>query len=552
MDQSEWKTLLLRSFVHFFCLRSFLSTAGMACVLLGAIASSSFAREYEAKLHETTLTKIETLTFRVGSFAHSGGAIEQWGKDLLVATPTGQLILVRGAAEKNVEEIRLEVLPETVPMGLSNLWQTPFAEHHDFNNTWVRVADILITRSDNFEYELYVSHHLIKDDCIAFVVSRIAVERDANDLIRFVGPWQRIFEARPCVLPKDRGHVFSGHQVGGKMVLHSSGELWIALGDHGFDGVGSEVRAPVDDRVDLGKILAINTVTGATRIVARGLRNPQGLLISQDGLVWETEHGPRGGDELNLISEGANYGWPLVTLGRGYNGPWPLNPAQGRHDGFEKPRFAFVPSVAISALAEINGPELADWDGDLAVATLKRKSLYRIRRDGDRIIYAEPIAEIGLRFRDVVGLKDGRLALLADSADIVLVASATDEPSRVSVVGLNEVRSQLDSVRAELGIPNKWTGGALFSRHCASCHNLDGTPSVGPHLSGLLTRDVGSTGFAYSTSLALEERAWTSELLYEYLDEPREVYADTLMPRVDLSPAEIREVIRWLGAEAAE
>lgn len=516
-----------------------------------SIASTGVTREYRFEQKETALTPIDTLTFRVGSFAHSGGALEQWGNDLIVATPTGHIILARDAANKSTQSIQLELLSEKVPMALPQLWQTAFAAHSDFNSRWFRVADILLTDNEGTKTELYASHHVASEDCIAVVVSRITLERAQDGEIRVSGPWERVFEAKPCVLPKEKSNVFAGHQIGGKMIMHPTGELWLALGDHGFDGVGSNLRAPLDDSVDFGKLISIDTKTKAKRTVARGLRAPQGLLMTADGLIWEAEHGPRGGDELNLIVEGENYGWPLVTLGLGYNGPWPLNEAQGRHEGFKGPRFAFVPSVALSALAEVSGAEFDVWQGDLVLATLRQKTLYRLRREGDRIVYAEPILEDLARFRDVVSLRDGRLALLTDRADIVLLSGTGRDPASVQVTGLRDVVLQLESQRDALGLPNRWSGEALFARHCASCHRLDGTPDVGPHLNGLLNRPVGTADFAYSASLSQAQQTWTPELVYEYLRDPDSVFPDSVMTRVDLSPAEIQEIVRWLESDVS-
>jgi glucose/arabinose dehydrogenase len=114
-----------------------------------------------------------------------------------------------------------------------------------------------------------------------------------------------------------------------------------------------------------GKVVAIDLVTKAARIIASGLRNPQGLLAARDGTIWLTEHGPQGGDEINIVREGANYGWPYVTYCTEYGWRplrnWPLNPVQGRHDGYERPAFVFVPSIGISNLIQPDSREFPLW-----------------------------------------------------------------------------------------------------------------------------------------------------------------------------------------------
>ncbi len=89
---------------------------------------------------------------------------------------------------------------------------------------------------------------------------------------------------------------------------------------------------------------------------ADGVRNPQGLATNDDGNIWEAEHGPQGGDEINLVLEGADYGWPTVSLGVHYGKPRasiPTNPVHGRHEAFNPPVMAFLPSVGLSAIAAI-------------------------------------------------------------------------------------------------------------------------------------------------------------------------------------------------------
>jgi glucose/arabinose dehydrogenase len=132
-----------------------------------------------------------------------------------------------------------------------------------------------------------------------------------------------------------------------------------------------------------------------------GLRNPQGLHWSKDGHVWLTDHGPRGGDELNLLRAGANYGWPAVTYGTAYSRfIWPPARQPGRHEGFEPPIHAWVPTVGISQLVQLEGDEWARWQGDLLILSLNGHTLYRTRLEDDRVVFAEPIP-LGHRLRDI-------------------------------------------------------------------------------------------------------------------------------------------------------
>ena len=118
---------------------------------------------------------------------------------------------------------------------------------------------------------------------------------------------------------------------------------------------------------------------------------------------------PGAGDELNLIHKGKNYGWPVVTYGANYTqATWPLNARQGKHEGYERPLYAWVPSIGISAIASIKSPLFHLWKDDLLVSSLADKALWRVRVEQGRIIFAERIP-IGERIRDVIEDPSGRL-----------------------------------------------------------------------------------------------------------------------------------------------
>ena len=118
------------------------------------------------------------------------------------------------------------------------------------------------------------------------------------------------------------------------MVLLDDSRLLFSVGDYQHDGWNREQMLPQNDDAEYGKTVLIDLNTGESSIHTKGHRNPQGLYVSPTGTIWSTEHGPRGGDELNMIMQGANYGWPLVTYGTEYGDKiWPLNSSQGQHEG---------------------------------------------------------------------------------------------------------------------------------------------------------------------------------------------------------------------------
>ena len=145
------------------------------------------------------------------------------------------------------------------------------------------------------------------------------------------------------------------------------------------------------------------------------------MTVTSSGALFSTEHGPKGGDELNLITEGSNYGWPNVSLGTGYKGYDLENHAPvGEHTSYQTPVFAWVPSIGPSNLIEVRGFDRR-WDGDLLVASLKANSLFRLRLEGTRVLYAENIW-VGQRIRDMLQLKNGTIVLWTDDTQLLFVS----------------------------------------------------------------------------------------------------------------------------------
>lgn len=246
----------------------------------------------------------------------------------------------------------------------------------------------------------------------ALTVSAIRLGKDWQPQ----GRWQDIYQGPPLA-----AEWYSGLAAGGRMLVRGD-DLYLTVGDYNQDNVfmSSRLEAQQPDS-DFGKILKIDLRTNAKTRMTRGHRNPQGLAVTEKGTMYSTEHGPQGGDELNLIVAGKNYGWPIETYGVHYGTyDWP-HPAVEGTQPYEKPVFAWVPSIAVSNLIEISNFHPA-WDRDLLVESLRAKSLFRLRRDGDgRIVYSEPI-NIGHRLRDIGRLPDGTLVLWTDDAQLILLS----------------------------------------------------------------------------------------------------------------------------------
>ncbi|ACB74102.1 PQQ-dependent sugar dehydrogenase [Opitutus terrae] len=145
-------------------------------------------------------------------------------------------------------------------------------------------------------------------------------------------------------------------------------------------------------------------------IWAYGVRNPQGLAINpRDGAVWETEHGPRGGDELNAIRRGANYGWPVITYGMNYDGT-PISDKTAA-PGMEQPVINWTPSIAVSQLEFYTGDRFPRWKGNLFIGSLAQQKFIRVVVDGDRVVHREEVFRGLGRVRDIKTGPEGNLYL---------------------------------------------------------------------------------------------------------------------------------------------
>jgi len=212
---------------------------------------------------------------------------------------------------------------------------------------------------------------------------------------------------------------------GGRMAWLPDNTLVLTLGD-GFDlreqaqdpsnHIGKIVRLNRDGSIPKDNPL-VGQAGAAAEIYSLGHRNVQGIVYdNQLQRLYSHEHGPRGGDELNLIEPGNNYGWPLITFGVDYTGaqisPYTELP------GLQQPLLQWTPSVAPSSLAQYRGALFPEWQDDLFAATLAERSVRRIRLQDGKLAGEEVLfEELEERIRDVRGGPDGALYLLTDSAD---------------------------------------------------------------------------------------------------------------------------------------
>jgi cytochrome c2 len=354
----------------------------------------------------------------------------------------------------------------------------------------------------------------------ALKTTRMAVHRleiDPASLIA-IGNWERIFESTP--LPVYEKYFANG--AGGR--LAADGDfVYLTIGDYNQDGVFIPIKPPFPAQVktsDFGSVIKIHIQTGAKETISYGHRNPQGLTISAKGEIISSEHGPRGGDELNFIKPGRNYGWPEVSLGTDYPAySWPYNKMQGRHDGFERPAFSWVPSIAVSNLIDIQNFH-ARWNGDLLVGSLKAASLYRVRRKGENVTYVEPIW-IGQRIRDLEQMPDGSIVIWTDQTQLLFLRVDDKKLSDNKFAGIPALSAKLAK--------------------CLQCHHMGITnPShTAPSLSNLVGRSVGDDKQfkKYTDAMKRLGGVWSRKRLTMFLTNPTGFAPGTSMaikPMTDL------------------
>ena len=238
------------------------------------------------------------------------------------------------------------------------------------------------------------------------------------------GAWvdeQKIWQA-PLEFYRPGGGVHFGCRI----AFDGAGYLYFSHGERGRGPDAQDLQRPngkIHRIHDDGRIPAdnpfVHTPGAFPSIWSYGNRNPQGLDFDpRTGILWESEHGPRGGDELNIIRGGRNYGWPVITYGMNYDGT-PIT-AETTREGMEQPITYWVPSIAVCGIDFYEGTLFPKWTGNLFVSSLAQQELRRVVIDGEKVVSQEVILKDIGRLRDVQCAPDGSIYVAVNDPGTII------------------------------------------------------------------------------------------------------------------------------------
>lgn len=312
--------------------------------------------------------------------------------DMLVNDREGKMYRYRNS--KRITEI--QGLPAIQVVGQGGLFDLRL--HPDYkNNGWIYFTYPSSSVSKEVGWNTTLMRARIKDNILV----------DKQELFR--------------ALPETK----VGHHFGGRITFDGKGHLFLSVGDR---GKGDNAQSLTND---CGKIHRLNddgtipvdnpfyTTPDANKSIwSCGQRNPQGLLYNSDtGILWENEHGPKGGDELNIIQPGRNYGWPVICFGINYDGT--ILTKDTAKVGMEQPVTYWVPSIAPSGLAFVKGDKYKGWEGNILVGSLRFEYLVRCEMNGNAVVHKEIMFPNIGRIRTIEMGPDGYLYISVEDPGII-------------------------------------------------------------------------------------------------------------------------------------
>ena len=269
------------------------------------------------------------------------------------------------------------------------------------------ITDIAVMSQSPSAAKLLVSYPRLGSsrDCVEVVVDQLDYNR-VTQKARKAATW---FVSKPCV------PISAVQHASGRFAVIDANSAYVTVGDLGFSGINDRAV-----RGDLGSVFKL-TATSATK-VSQGHRNAQGIVLFDGKTLLTAEHGPRGGDELNLIQQGGDYGWPFVTYGQPYGDGDYVQPLQpGTHYGYLAPLKYWVPSIAPTELVQLPTDGWGQWSRGLVMGTLREQSLVFITLDSSFTPTQTTMVNMGERIRDLDVLPNGAMIASTDSGKLLVM-----------------------------------------------------------------------------------------------------------------------------------
>jgi len=352
----------------------------MAAVMLLSLSTEAQAERFGTEFHDVEVSVV------TDGLSHPWGLAFLPGGDILITERGGTLRVVR---DGKVLRDPVAGLPPIDQHGQGGLLDVTL--HPDFAENRL----------------VYLSYAGRGDDGYSTEVLRGRLEGDALTNVEV------IFRAAPRTDGK--------RHFGSRLLFGRDGKLYVSLGDRGDRPSAQDLSSHNGSLLRLnpdGSVPADNPFVGRDgaqpEIWTYGNRNMQGMALRANGQIWTHEHGPQGGDEVNLMRPAVNYGWPVITNGRNYGIGTKIGEGEEK-PGMAQPAHTWVPSIAPSGMAFYNGDAFPAWKGDLFVGSLKFGLLVRLTLNGDEIVAEERMLDDAYgRIRAVAEGPDGLLWLLTD------------------------------------------------------------------------------------------------------------------------------------------
>ena len=359
----------------------------------------------------------------------------------------------------------------------------------------------------------------------------------------------------------------------------SDKSLVVAVGSSGqhaygmvqrLDGdIGKIIRIYRDGTIPDDNALAVKNPNAKPELWATGLRSVGGLTIDDNNQLWAVEMGPQGGDELNLIEAGGNYGFPLISWGFDYSGR-ALSERQSAA-GFVDPIVTWSPSISPYGITYYQGEAFPNWKGDLFMGVLGDQTILRMRIRNNKLIEQQDLLpDLNERIRSVETGPDGFIYAVTDSSKGKIIRIRPGKPSEKDLENVSKpfpmpTNSDIGERLKQHGVmQNEETMLALqaaydperaefiYNQNCVSCHSLKASAesNIGPHLEAIAGRRSGTLpNYNYSASMKVNNRTsviWDSRTIAAFLTNPQAIFPGTKMISTPLNFEDAVQVSNYL------